>query len=104
MIRRILAGAAIAAVALGLSATAASADQHNPHNSGHAVLSQFQIIDDALNNVLNHSLNDSIRDIEITGVQLAELQEINLDVLSNYQPKLGNYNKDSSANAGGLRS
>ncbi|TMR17916.1 hypothetical protein ETD86_22595 [Nonomuraea turkmeniaca] len=104
MIRRILAGAAIAAVALGVSATAASADQPNPHNSGMALLSQFQIVDDVLNDVGNHSLNDSVRDIELTIFQGLEVQELDLGLLSNHQSELGDGNVDSSATAGGLRS
>jgi hypothetical protein len=104
MIRRILAGAAIAAVAFGLSATAASADTPNPYNGGQALLSQFQIIDDALNDVLNHSFNESLRDIEIDVFEIADIKEIDLDLLNNNQPKVGDHNKDSDAVVGGFHS
>ncbi|MCK2213901.1 hypothetical protein MF672_008880 [Actinomadura sp. ATCC 31491] len=88
MIRRILAGAAIAAVALGFSASAASADVGpNPHNGGQAVLSQWQIIDDVLNDVLN----DSLESIDVNIIQIAD--EVELDLLNNNQPEVGDANK-----------
>ncbi|HEX4816444.1 MAG TPA: hypothetical protein VFV66_27200 [Nonomuraea sp.] len=102
MIRRILAGAAIAAAALGLSATGASAGVGpNPHNGGQALLSQFQVIDDALNEVLNHSLNEAIRDIEVDILQIADIHELDLDLLNNNQPEVGDHNNDSDAGVGG---
>ncbi|MEV4114034.1 hypothetical protein [Nonomuraea sp. NPDC049695] len=61
MIRRILAGAAIAAAALGFSAAAASADVGpNPQTSGWTLLSQLTAAEDltALNNILNDSAKD----------------------------------------------
>ncbi|WP_188189282.1 hypothetical protein [Nonomuraea sp. SYSU D8015] len=104
MIRRILAGAAITAVALGFSATGASADVGpNPGNYGQALLSQFQIVDDALNDVLNESLNESLRDIEVDILQIADIHEIDLDLLNNNQPEVGDNNQDSDAGVGGTR-
>ncbi|QYC45685.1 hypothetical protein Nocox_40710 [Nonomuraea coxensis DSM 45129] len=89
MIRRILAGAAIAAVAFGFSASAASAnDGPRPNNSGQAVLSQWQIIDDVLNDVANNSLNN----LDVNIIQLAD--EIDLDVLNNNQPEVGDGNRN----------
>ena len=82
MIRRILAGAAITAVALGFSASAASADVGpNPSNTGQSILSQISALDDltALNNVLN----DSVKYIDV--LTIAHLQDIDLDVLNNNQ-------------------
>jgi hypothetical protein len=82
MIRRILAGAAIAGVALGLSATAASADVGpNPNNGGQAVLSQLSILDDLT--ALNDVLNDSLKYIDV--ITIAHLQDIDLDLLNNEQ-------------------
>ncbi|MEV0195561.1 hypothetical protein [Nonomuraea sp. NPDC050691] len=78
MIRRILAGAAIAGIALGFSATAASADP-NPYNSGNSVLSQFSALDNAT--VLNGVLNDSVKDIDVLNV--GKLEEANVMVLNN---------------------
>ncbi|WP_043615485.1 hypothetical protein [Nonomuraea candida] len=66
MIRRILAGAAIAAAAFGFSASAASADVG-----------------------LNHSLNDA--EIEIINI----LDEVNLSLLNNNQPTVGDHNKET---------
>ncbi|MER7364176.1 hypothetical protein [Nonomuraea wenchangensis] len=96
MIRRILAGAAIAAVAFGFSASAATANvDPRPNNSGQAVLSQWQIIDDVLNDVANHSLNN----LDVNIIQLAD--EIDLDVLNNNQPEIGDGNRNvSQHNAG----
>ncbi|GAA1608865.1 hypothetical protein ACGFJC_20595 [Nonomuraea fuscirosea] len=82
MIRRILAGAAIAAVALGFSASAASADVGpNPHNSGQSILSQFSILDDLT--ALNDVLNDSVKYVDV--LTIAHLQDIDADVLSNVE-------------------
>jgi parvulin-like peptidyl-prolyl isomerase len=99
MIRRILAGAAIAATAFGFSASAASADLGpNPNNSGQALLSQFQIIDDALNDVLNHSVNDL--EVEIINI----LDEVDLQLLNNNQPTVGDHNKDTEIDNGHAKS
>ncbi|MFG1697813.1 hypothetical protein [Nonomuraea sp. NPDC049309] len=95
MIRRILAGAAVAAAALGFSAAGASADVGpNPYNGGQAVLSQFQILDDVLNNVANHSLND----LEVNILTL--LDEVNVSALNNNQPQVGSHNKDTKIKNG----
>ncbi|GAA2842358.1 hypothetical protein [Nonomuraea rubra] len=95
MIRRILAGAAIAAAAFGFSGTAASADVGpNVFNEGADILSQFQIIDDALNKVLNHSAND----IEVQIINI--LDEVNVPLLNNNQPTVGNHNKDTDIDNG----
>ncbi|MGP3958276.1 hypothetical protein ACTWPT_19890 [Nonomuraea sp. 3N208] len=85
MIGRILAGAAIAAVALGFTATTASADQ-SPNNSGQAILSQFQVFDDVLNTWFNNSLNNSLRGIELSLVRQLQVDEVDLDVLNNNNP------------------
>jgi hypothetical protein len=80
MIRRILAGAAIVGVALGFSASAASATVGpNTLNDGYAVLSQFSIIDDVT--VLNDVANDSIKYINVGTI--GNLQNIDLDLLTN---------------------
>ncbi|MEV5496176.1 hypothetical protein AB0M50_12355 [Nonomuraea fuscirosea] len=82
MIRRILAGAAIAAVALGFSASAASAGVGpNPNNSGQSILSQFSILDDLT--ALNDVLNDSVKYVDV--LTIAHLQDIDADVLSNVE-------------------
>jgi hypothetical protein len=95
MIRRILAGAAIAAVAFGFSASAASAGVGpDTYNGGQAVLSQFQIIDDVLNDVANHTLND----LEVNVIQA--LDEVNISALNNNQPAVGDYNKDTGIKNG----
>ncbi|MFB4269028.1 hypothetical protein [Nonomuraea sp. GTA35] len=95
MIRRILAGAAIAAAAFGLPATTASADVGpNVRNEGAAILSQFQIIDDALNKVLNHSANN----IEVQIINI--LDEVNVPLLNNNQPTVGDHNKDTDIDNG----
>ncbi|HEX4816443.1 MAG TPA: hypothetical protein VFV66_27195 [Nonomuraea sp.] len=105
MIRRILAGAAIAAAALGLAATGASAGVGpNPNNGGQAVLSQFQVIDDVLNDVANHTLNESLRDIELDVLQILDVHEIDVDLLNNNQPSIGKFNKNSDAGVGGTHS
>ncbi|MBN6050905.1 hypothetical protein JYK22_03075, partial [Nonomuraea sp. RK-328] len=77
MIRRILAGAAIAGIAFGFSATAASAD--DPYNSGNSVLSQWSALNNAT--VLNGVLNDSVKDIDV--LNIAKLEETNVMVLNN---------------------
>lgn len=76
MIRRILAGAAIAGLALGFSAAAASADiGPNNYNSGQAILSQISVIDDV--SVLNDALNDSLKYINV--LSIANLRNVDLD-------------------------
>ncbi|MEV4169322.1 MULTISPECIES: hypothetical protein [unclassified Nonomuraea] len=80
MIRRILAGAAIAAAALGFSATAASASVGpNPNNSGQSILSQLSILDDLT--ALNDVLNDSVKYVDI--LTLLHLNDIDADILNN---------------------
>ncbi|WP_433435699.1 hypothetical protein [Nonomuraea sp. CA-141351] len=77
MIRRILAGAAIAAAALGFSAAAASADVGpNPQTSGWTALSQLSTLDDLT--ALNNFLNDSVKDIQVLPV---DVSDINANVL-----------------------
>lgn len=82
MIRRILAGAAFAGLVLGFSASAASADVGpNAHNAGQQILGQFSILDDL--SVLNGSLNDSLKYIDI--LTLLHLQDIDANILSNLE-------------------
>ncbi|MER6510906.1 hypothetical protein AB0C33_24425 [Nonomuraea sp. NPDC048881] len=88
MIRRILAGAAIAVTALGFSASAASADVGpNPYNNGQSILSQLSILDDLT--ALNDVANDSIKYIDI--LTLLHLNDIEANVLNN-QDKYGDNN------------
>ncbi|MEQ4715712.1 hypothetical protein [Nonomuraea sp. B19D2] len=69
MIRRILAGAAIAAAALGFSATAASADVGpNPQISGTSLLSQLTAAENLT--ALNNIANDSAKDIHLVPVSV----------------------------------
>ncbi|WP_193318292.1 hypothetical protein [Nonomuraea phyllanthi] len=80
MMRRILAGAAIAGCLLGFSATSASADiGPNAYNGKQQILSQLSLIDDAT--LLNDVLNDSVKYIDLGTI--GHLQDIELDVLSN---------------------
>ncbi|MGW0802254.1 hypothetical protein [Nonomuraea sp. NPDC002799] len=80
MIRRILAGAAIAAAALSFTATGASADVGpNPHNNGQSILSQLSALDDLT--ALNDVLNDSVKYIDI--LTLLHLNDIDADILNN---------------------
>jgi hypothetical protein len=80
MIRRILAGAAFAGLALGFTASAASADVGpNPHNGGQQILSQFSILDDLT--VLNNVLNDSAKYIDV--LSIAHLQDLDIPIVSN---------------------
>ncbi|NRQ37431.1 hypothetical protein HII36_37200 [Nonomuraea sp. NN258] len=78
MIRRILAGAAIAATALGFSAGSASADVPNPVNHGQNVLGQLSVLDDAT--LLNDVLNDSLKYIDI--LTFLHLQDMELNLLN----------------------
>ncbi|KAB8196650.1 hypothetical protein FH608_008035 [Nonomuraea phyllanthi] len=82
MIRRILAGAAIAAAALGFSATGASASiGPNPHNNGQSVLSQVSALDDLT--ALNDVLNDSVKYVDL--LTFLHLQDIDASLLSNQE-------------------
>ncbi|MFI6736054.1 hypothetical protein ACIBI9_24275 [Nonomuraea sp. NPDC050451] len=82
MIRRILAGAAIAATAFGFSATGASASVGpNPHNSGQSILSQLSALDDLT--ALNDVLNDSVKYVDI--LTLLHLQDIDANILNNQE-------------------
>ncbi|GAB2964907.1 hypothetical protein ACFMQL_12125 [Nonomuraea fastidiosa] len=95
MIRRILAGAAVAAAVFGFSASAASAGVGpNPNNSGQALLTQWQLGDDVLNHVLNHSVND----LEVGF--LSFLDEINVALLNNNQPRVGDGNVNTGIDNG----
>ncbi|MDR8408392.1 hypothetical protein MTP10_06550 [Nonomuraea sp. 3-1Str] len=78
MIRRILAGAAIAGIALGFSAAAASADS-NPYNSGQSWLSQWSALNNAT--VLNGVLNDSVKDVNV--LNIGQLDQVDVAVLNN---------------------
>ncbi|GGO61441.1 hypothetical protein [Nonomuraea cavernae] len=80
MIRRILVGAAMAGIAFGFSASAASADVGpNPVNTGNSLLSQISVVDDAY--VLNNVLNDSIKNIDV--LTIAHLENVAVDVANN---------------------
>ncbi|PZG21372.1 hypothetical protein C1J01_06800 [Nonomuraea aridisoli] len=81
MIRRILAGAAIAAAALGFSASGALADGPNAYNSGQNILSQFSALNDV--SVLNKVLNDSIKYVDL--ISILDIQDVNANVLSSLQ-------------------
>jgi hypothetical protein len=86
MIRRILAGAAIVGVALGICAGAASADV-GPHvsNTGQNILGQFSVIDDV--SVLNNVLNDSVKHIDLGTV--GHFQDVGLNLLANVEDSKG---------------
>ncbi|MFC4118675.1 hypothetical protein [Nonomuraea zeae] len=80
MMRRILAGAAIAGFLFGFTATSASADVGpNPLNKDKQILSQLSILDDVT--LLNDVLNDSVKYIDV--LTALHLQDIDLDVLNN---------------------
>ncbi|GAA3544309.1 hypothetical protein GCM10022419_025650 [Nonomuraea rosea] len=80
MMRRILAGAAIAGFLFGVSATSASADVGpNAFNKDQQILSQLSILDDAT--LLNDVLNDSVKYIDV--LTALHLQDIDLDLLNN---------------------
>ncbi|TDD04557.1 hypothetical protein E1292_18870 [Nonomuraea deserti] len=81
MMRRILAGAAIAGFMLGFSATSASADVPNPYNKGKQILSQLSLADDLT--LLNDVGNDSVKYIDI--LTAGHLQDIDLSLLSNQE-------------------
>ncbi|NRQ37433.1 hypothetical protein HII36_37210 [Nonomuraea sp. NN258] len=87
MMRRILAGAAIAGALFGLSTTAASADVPNPVNYDKNILGQDSILDDLT--ALNDVLNDSLKYIDI--LTLAHLQDMELNILNN-QAQYGDNN------------
>ncbi|MER6944339.1 hypothetical protein ABT294_09980 [Nonomuraea sp. NPDC000554] len=80
MIRRILAGAAIAGVAFALSASGASADDGpNAANSGNQLLSQYSILNNAT--VLNNVLNGSANYIDVLTIE--HLADLNVAALNN---------------------
>ncbi|MFI7450467.1 hypothetical protein ACIBQX_23440 [Nonomuraea sp. NPDC049714] len=80
MMRRILAGAAMAGIMLGLSATAASAEVGpGTVNKGYEVLSQWSVIDDVT--LANDVLNDSVKYVNI--LSALNLQNVDADLLSN---------------------
>ncbi|TDC04864.1 hypothetical protein E1267_21320 [Nonomuraea longispora] len=81
MMRRILAGAAIAGFMLGFSATSASADVPNPYNKGKQILSQLSLVDDLT--LLNDVGNDSVKYIDV--LTAGHLQDIDLSLLSNQE-------------------
>ncbi|NBE94020.1 hypothetical protein FE391_14300 [Nonomuraea sp. KC401] len=81
MMRRILAGAAIAGFMLGFSATSASADVPNPYNKGKQILSQLSLADDLT--LLNDVGNDSVKYIDV--LTAGHLQDIDLSLLSNQE-------------------
>lgn len=91
MMRRILAGAAIAGCLFGfsaMSATSASADVGpNAMNKDKQILSQLSILDDVT--LLNDVLNDSVKYIDV--LTALHLQDIDLDLLNN-QEKVGDNN------------
>jgi hypothetical protein len=88
MIRRILAGAAIAAAALGFSATGASADTHNSANTGQAILSGFDVASHLLNGSANRAFSEWIGTIEADAQQIANLYELDFDAPINIQPEI----------------
>ncbi|MGN9787421.1 hypothetical protein ACTMTF_38785 [Nonomuraea sp. ZG12] len=80
MMRRILAGAAMAGMLLGLSATAASATVGpGTANKGYEVLSQWSVIDDVT--LANDVLNDSVKYVNL--ISALNLQNVDADLLSN---------------------
>ncbi|SEG98372.1 hypothetical protein SAMN05444920_111300 [Nonomuraea solani] len=80
MMRRILAGAAIAGFLFGFSATSASADVGpNALNKDKQILSQLSILDDLT--LANDVLNDSVKYIDI--ITLLHLQDIDLHLANN---------------------
>lgn len=83
MMRRILAGAAIAGCLFGfsaMSATSASADVGpNAFNKGKQILSQLSLLDDAT--LLNDVLNDSVKYIDV--LTALHLEDIDLNLLNN---------------------
>jgi hypothetical protein len=78
MMRRILAGAAIAGALLGFTATSASADVPNPYNDDKNILSQLSVLDDLT--ALNDVLNDSVKYIDI--ITILHLQDIEASILN----------------------
>lgn len=76
MIRRILAGAAIAGAALGFCVSAASADVGpNPYNGGASLLSQLSTLDDLT------AVSDAAKYVNIPAT--ANLQDVNVNLLNN---------------------
>ncbi|HUR03995.1 MAG TPA: hypothetical protein VM347_15735 [Nonomuraea sp.] len=83
MIRRILAGAAIAGIAFGFCVSAASADvDPSLSNVGQSVLSQFGLVDDttALNDAAKYTNIPTTANIPA----YANLQDVNLSALNNH--------------------
>ncbi|MFG1704920.1 hypothetical protein ACFLIM_17170 [Nonomuraea sp. M3C6] len=80
MMRRILAGTAIAGFLFGFSATSASADVGpNVFNKDKQILSQFSLLDDVT--ALNDVLNDSVKYIDV--LTFVHLDDLDLDLLNN---------------------
>jgi hypothetical protein len=96
MIRRILVGAAIAAAALGFSATGASADQPNSVNTGQAILSGFYIADGVLNGSANRAFSEWIRSISADAQQIGNLHKLDFDAPINIQPEIVDNNNPNS--------
>ncbi|MEV4580879.1 hypothetical protein AB0K16_47375 [Nonomuraea jabiensis] len=88
MMRRILAGAAIAGCLLGFSATSASADVGpNAFNKKQQILSQLSLLDDLT--LANDVLNDSVKYIDVLTV--GHLQDLDINLLNN-QSHVGDNN------------
>jgi hypothetical protein len=83
MIRRILAGTAIAAAALGFSATGASADPHYSANSGQAILSEFHTLGNLLHGAADQALRDAVRHLDTDVTHVAYIHEFDLPMLAN---------------------
>jgi hypothetical protein len=82
MMRRILAGAAIAVAALGLSASAASADVTPGTTGGAAVLSGFQIVDDAANRMFAVSFDPLFANMRVMATRTVNANQFNLNVIN----------------------
>ncbi|WP_336207428.1 hypothetical protein [Nonomuraea sp. LPB2021202275-12-8] len=80
MMRRILAGAAMAGCMFGFSAIGAAADVGpNTANTGNEILSQWSVIDDVT--LGNKVLNDSVKYVNLGN--LLNAQNLDLGVLNN---------------------
>ncbi|MER7504693.1 hypothetical protein AB0L05_13755 [Nonomuraea pusilla] len=80
MIRRILAGAAVAGIALGLSAQVASADVGpNPYNSGTNIAGQTSLLDDLT--AANNLANNSLKGFDL--LSLAHVEDLTANLLNN---------------------
>lgn len=83
MIRRILAGAAIAGVAFGFCVSAASADDApSASNGSQSVLAKLGLVDDtmALNDAAKYTNVPTTANVPAT----ANLQDVNLSLLNNH--------------------